>query len=141
MMERRLSFQNRIVLVYSALLVVVLSLYGVITGMVVLRSQKNQIIDQYRELGRKTVQQLDTFFRDMDHLALQVIYSARIKQILLQIESEEEQNFFTDRYSLGVEFRDILAAFSPLRRSTAYHGETLEADSSPLPRPGVASGG
>ena len=111
-MERRLSFQNRIILVYSALLVVVLSLYGIITGVVVLRSQKNQIIDQYRELGRKTVQQLDNFFREMDHLALQVIYSARIKQILLQIDPGKEENFFIDRYSLAVEFRDILAALN-----------------------------
>ena len=111
-MERRLSFQNRIILVYSTLLVAVLSLYGVITGVFVLRSQKNQIIDQYRELGRKTVQQLDNFFRDMDHLALQVIYSTRIKNILLRIDPEEEENFFTDRYSIGVEFRDILAALN-----------------------------
>ena len=65
------TYDGASVLVYSALLVVVLSLYGVITGMVVLRSQKNQIIAQYRELGRKTVQQLDTFFRD---IALSVGY-------------------------------------------------------------------
>jgi two-component system sensor histidine kinase YesM len=109
----RIGLQGSMFLIFSllSLLFVIISFSGFYFYMS--NYLEKQATENLEQLTMKMSEQIDSFYSEMNHISLQILYTSELVEIMRQAgKSYDKENYFTQHTETERKVRDYLASFN-----------------------------
>ena len=127
---RNLSFQKKLFIQYSLVVVLIIVLSVAAFHRYIVRTTEEEAMKNLKQLTVQTRGQVDTFLQAMDHTALQVMSTPRIVEVMAQARRNDDPgNYFSENSRVAFEMgRDLTAILGPKVSASRVSVYNLQGD-------------
>ena len=109
---RRLKLKTRFFLYHTGIILLITAgLVGYIYKVVV-SEMKTEDEQHFQLIAQKTTAQLDSFYYNMDHTAMQIAMNPEIVEIFRHLSQEPDGNYFQDNPDEGKRVKQLLETYN-----------------------------